>query len=248
MLGNLSDFNIEKNKVDFKDLTYFDQVMMMRLNKLNKKVLEDYNNFDFQQATVAMSVFMNNDLSSYYLDIIKDILYIEKEDSLRRRQVQTVVWNMANALLKLWAPIIVFTAEEINDHFMNHDSIHNTKFEQVEDYSDFEGLLAELSQLEGLRDEVLKALELMREQKVIGKPLEAAVSLNVEKDVRDLLDKFFKDHINQWLTVSTVTFDLDQSEKIVVSKADGEVCPRCWNVRVSSREDHLCDRCATVLD
>ena len=248
MLGNLSDFNIEKNKVDFKDLTYFDQVMMMRLNKLNKKVLEDYNNFDFQQATVAMSVFMNNDLSSYYLDIIKDILYIEKENSLRRRQVQTVVWNMANTLLKLWAPIIVFTAEEINDHFMKHDSIHNTKFEPVEDYSSYEALLAEITQLEGLRDEVLKALELMREQKVIGKPLEAAVSLNVEKDVKDLLDKFFKDNINQWLTVSTVTFDKEQSEKIVVSKADGEVCPRCWNVRVSSRADHLCDRCATVLE
>ncbi len=248
MLGNLSDFDVRKNKVEFEDLNSFDQVMMIRLNKLNEKVLTNYDNFDFQQATIAMSVFMNNDLSSYYLDIIKDILYIEKQDSLRRRQVQSVLWNMANTLLKLWAPIIVFTAEEINEHFMDFDSIHNTKFEKVNDYSAYEDLLEQIVSVETLRDEVLKALEVMREKKIIGKPLEAHVSLNVEQNVIDTLVKFFNKDISQWLTVSTVTFDQNQTEKIVVTKADGEVCPRCWNVRVSSSEDHLCSRCQTVLE
>lgn len=247
MLGNLSDFDVNKNEVDFKQLNLFDQVMMMRLNNLNKKVLNYYENFDFQQATIAMSVFMNNDLSSYYLDISKDILYIENEDAKRRRQVQTVLWHMVNTLVKLWAPIIVFTAEEINDQFMKHDSIHNTKFVKVYDYSENESLLNELQSVEVLRDEVLKALEIMREQKVIGKPLEAAVSLKVDDATKAVLKKFFDTNINQWLTVSTVTFDDNQSDKIVVSKADGEVCPRCWNVRVSSNKDHLCDRCESIL-
>ena len=248
MLGNLSDFDIKENKVDFENLNPFDQVMMMRLNNLNKKVQENYKKFDFQQATIAMSVFMNNDLSSYYLDISKDILYIEKADSLRRRQVQTVLWNMVNTLLKLWAPVIVFTAEEINDHFEQHDSIHNQKFEEVKDYSAYSELVADLESVETLRNEVLKALEVERGKKVIGKPLEAYVSIKVEESLKNTLDKFFKNNINQWLTVSTVEFSDDQEEKIVVKKADGEVCPRCWNVRVSSNDEHLCDRCKAILE
>ena len=248
MLGNLSDFDIKENKVDFENLNPFDQVMMMRLNNLNKKVQENYKKFDFQQATIAMSVFMNNDLSSYYLDISKDILYIEKADSLRRRQVQTVLWNMVNTLLKLWAPVIVFTAEEINDHFEQYDSIHNQKFEEVKDYSAYSELVADLESVETLRNEVLKALEVERGKKVIGKPLEAYVSIKVEESLKNTLDKFFKNNINQWLTVSTVEFSDDQEEKIVVKKADGEVCPRCWNVRVSSNEEHLCDRCKAILE
>lgn len=248
MLGNLSDFDVETNSVAFEELNDFDKVMLMRLNNLNKKVLDNYENFDFQQATIAMSVFMNNDLSSYYLDIVKDILYIEREDSLRRRQVQTVLWNMTNTLLKLWSPIIVFTAEEINEEFMKYDSIHNTLFEKVNDYSKYDSLLEEIKVVESLREEVLKALEVKREQKIIGKPLEAHVSLNIEEETIKTLEKFFDNSINQWLTVSTVTYDKDQAERVVVSKADGEVCPRCWNVRVSSSEDHLCDRCEAILE
>ncbi|NLC54301.1 MAG: isoleucine--tRNA ligase [Erysipelothrix sp.] len=247
MLGNLSDFDINKDEVSFDDLNPFDQVMMMRLNNLNKKVLDNYEKFDFQQATIAMSVFMNNDLSSYYLDISKDILYIEQQDSKRRRQVQTVLWHSVNTLLKLWAPVIVFTAEEINDQFMKHDSIHNTNFELVKDFSHAQHLINEIEKVESLRDEVLKALEVMREQKIIGKPLEAHVTLNIDSETKTILESFFKDSINQWLTVSTVTFDNNQSEKIEVTKADGEVCPRCWNVRVSVNEDHLCDRCQNIL-
>lgn len=247
MLGNLSDFNINEDEITFNDLDLFDQVMLMRLNKLNEKVLNNYENFDFQQATIAMSVFMNNDLSSYYLDISKDILYIEKQDSKRRRQVQTVLWHLVDSLIKLWAPIIVFTAEEVNEHFMKYDSIHNQNFNKVNDYRDFEYLIKELETIEDLRDEVLKALELMREKKVIGKPLEAAVSLKVDSNTKSLLKKFFGENINRWLTVSTVSFDDRQNEKIIVKKAEGEVCPRCWNIRVSNNKDHLCDRCESIL-
>ena len=248
MLGNLSDFDVEKDAVAMSDLEKFDQVIMSRLNTLNEKVLQNYADFDFQQATVALSLFMNNDLSSYYLDIAKDILYIELEDSKRRRQVQTVLWNITDTLLKLYAPILVFTAEEINDHFMKYDSIHNTHFNEVVDYSEYDELVSELSELEALRTEVLKALEVEREAKVIGKPLEAHVIFNIDDNKKALLEKFFNEDINQWLTVSTVSFDDSQDKEVVVIKAEGDVCPRCWNVRVSSREDHVCERCAEILE
>ena len=248
MLGNISDFDITKDEVKFEDLAKFDQVLMLKLNNLNKKVQECYEEYDFQQATVALSLFLNNDLSSYYLDIAKDILYIELADSVRRRQVQSVLWHITDTLVKLYSPILVFTAEEINDHFMKHDSIHNTHFNEVLDLSEYEGLLSEIAVLDELRDEVLKALEIKRENKEIGKPLEAHVIFNVEDDVKDSLFNFFNEDINQWLTVSTVSFDNNQSEKITVEKAEGSVCPRCWNVRVSEREDLVCGRCADILE
>ncbi|NLC34466.1 MAG: isoleucine--tRNA ligase [Erysipelothrix sp.] len=247
MLGNVSDFDITKDEVAFNQLNKFDQVMMYKLNELNKKVQADYANFEFQQATIALSLFLNNELSSYYLDIAKDILYIEKADSLRRRQVQTVLWYTLDTLVKLYSPVLVFTTEEINDHFMKHDSIHNTHFNEVADYSSIEALVSELSELEVLRDEVLKALEVKRELKEIGKPLEAHVSFNVSKEQQASLTNFFGNDIHQWLTVSSVSFEGNQAEKIVVTKAVGEVCPRCWNVTASSAEDHLCSRCATVI-
>lgn len=248
MLGNISDFDIEKDEVKFEDLRKFDQSLMLELNNLNKQVQEYYEDYDFQQATTALSLFLNNNLSSYYLDIAKDILYIELEDSLRRRQVQTVLWHMTDTLSKLYAPVLVFTMEEVNDHFMKYDSIHNTHFNEVVDRSEYANLLEDIAPLEELRDEVLKALEVKRENKEIGKPLEAHVIFNVEKDVEEALNDFFGDDINQWLTVSSVSFDHNQAEKIVIEKAQGSVCPRCWNVRVSEREDDVCDRCATILE
>ncbi len=248
MLGNISDFDITKDEVKFEDLAKFDQVLMLKLNNLNKKVQECYEEYDFQQATVALSLFLNNDLSSYYLDIAKDILYIELADSVRRRQVQSVLWHITDTLVKLYSPILVFTAEEINDHFMKYDSIHNTHFNEVLDLNEYEGLLDEIAVLDELRDEVLKALEVKRENKEIGKPLEAHVIFNVDPAVKESLTDFFNEDINQWLTVSTVSFDESQSEKITVKKAEGSVCPRCWNVRVSEREDLVCDRCADILE
>lgn len=248
MLGNISDFDITKDEVKFEDLRKFDQVLMLELNDLNKKVQDCYEEYDFQQATTALSLFLNNNLSSYYLDIAKDILYIELEDSVRRRQVQTVLWHITDTLSKLYSPVLVFTMEEVNDHFMNYDSIHNTHFNKVHDLSAHASLLEDIAPLEELRTEVLKALEIKRENKEIGKPLEAHVIFNVEDNVKDALHEFFQDDINQWLTVSSVSFDNTQDAKITIEKAEGSVCPRCWNVRVSEREDEVCGRCATILE
>ena len=248
MLGNISDFDITKDEVAMEDLEKFDQVLMSRLNTLNKEVQDHYEDFDFQQATTQLSLFLNNDLSSYYLDIAKDILYIELEDSKRRRQVQTVLWHTTNTLLALYAPILVFTAEEVNDHFMKHDSIHNTHFVDVKDFSEYDTLVSDIAVLEDLRDEVLKALEVKRSEKEIGKPLEAHVIFNIEDALQDSLKEYFNEDINQWLTVSKVSFDSESSERISIVKASGEVCPRCWNVRESKREDHVCERCASILE
>lgn len=248
MLGNVSDFDITKDAVAFEELEKFDQTIMIKLNNLNKSSQAAYEEFDFQQATIALSLFLNNDLSSYYLDIAKDILYIEAFDSKRRRQVQTVLWNILDTLLKLYSPILVFTAEEINDHFMKYDSIHNQHFNAVEDYSAYEYLLDEIAPLEALRSDVLKALEVKRENKEIGKPLEAHISFKVAPEIKEALTDFFKADINQWLTVSSVAFNDDQAEDIVVTKAEGHVCPRCWNVRITEHEDGLCDRCVAVLE
>lgn len=256
MLGNINpaDFNKDSDVLDYEKLAMIDKYMLIRLHELIGKVRKSYENYNYVEATSLLTNFMTNDLSSYYLDFAKDILYIEKNDAPRRRQVQTVIYEALDALLKLWAPILPFTTYEAWKIFASKEatSVHYTLFPEVKHYPQEETILKNFERIHLLRSDILKALENARQEKIIGKSLEAAVCLQVSKEDEALLKDTFGDMIHQWLIVSSCTFTDEELPAytvcgVEVKKAQGVVCPRCWNVTLSNHQDCLCARCLQVL-
>ncbi|MDQ0361914.1 isoleucine--tRNA ligase [Breznakia pachnodae] len=255
ILGNInpSDFG-EADMVPEDKLSVVDKHILILLNDLNHEVKNLYVTYDYPMITTKLTTFMTNMMSAYYLDFTKDILYIEKKDSLRRRQVQTVLYKVCDTLLKLWAPILVHTAEEIADHFEAYEeSVHLQAFNTPDRIEDDEVIREKMDRLFAIRKDVFKAIENVRNEKVIGKPLEAHVILHVYDTDKALMEEILGDNIHQWLTVSKVSFTeetLDQYEvaEVKVEKCEGVVCPRCWNITDSTAEDGLCERCQSVLD
>ncbi len=251
MLGNLSesDFDPQTDKLAYSDLEVVDQHLLLKVRDVVDTVKKSYEKYDFLVVTNSLTNLMINDLSSYYLDFTKDILYIEKKDDLRRRQVQTVLWEVVDALVKCWAPILVFTMEEVWSIFTQKESksVHLTTFKAMDDIEKSEELRDIFKQLKQVRDDVFKALEVARSEKIIGKPLEAEVIISCSKEERELIENALSSKVAQWLIVSKVTFDEASERHVKVQVAKGEVCPRCWNVSESTHEEHLCERCQKVL-
>lgn len=257
MLGNINpeDFDYKQDLLAYEDLEDTDKYMLIKLNEVIDKTRVAYEHYDFVMATSVMTNFMTNEISSYYLDFTKDILYIEKKDNKRRRQVQSVIYYLVDALTKLWSPILAFTTYEIWKYYTHEDvkSVHYSHFPEVKHFNDEREIEEKFTRLFAIRDDVLKALEVARQEKVIGKSLEAHVIINASKEDKNLLETTFPNTIAQWLIVSKASFTDDQLERfecvgIKIEKATGKVCPRCWNITESDNEDGLCDRCMSVLN
>ena len=255
MLANVNpeeDFTKE-DLVDINELPELDKYILVLLNEVNEKAMKAYKEYRFADITNMLSNLMTNELSAYYMDYTKDILYIEKKDAPRRRQVQTVLWHAVNTLVRLWAPILVHTCEEVNDFFHTEaESIHLGSFAQALDVQGADTIKADMERMMATRQDIFKALEEARAEKVIGKSLEAHVMINVSDEDRALIEKLCGNHFNQWLIVSKVSFSVDELKQyevcqVEVEKCEGKVCPRCWNITDSHAEDGLCDRCAEVL-
>lgn len=257
LLGNINpdDFDYKKDSIAYNQLEPIDRYVLILLNNINKKVQAAYDSFDFIQATSLLTSFMTNDLSAYYLDYTKDILYIEDIDCLRRRQVQSVIWQCADTLIKLWSPVLAFTSEEAFEVLASGEakSVHYTHFNKVQEYADEEEISNKFAKLNAVRDDVLKALEEARQSKLIGKSLEAHVYVHVEDDIKQLMIDTFGEHINQWLIVSKFDFSDETLTKydtveVKIEKVQGTVCPRCWNIVETNDPDGLCPRCREILN
>ncbi len=252
MLANINpedDFTKE-DLVDVKELPLLDQYILVLLNDVNTKAKKAYKEYRFADITNMLSNLMTNELSAYYMDYTKDILYIEKKDSIRRRQVQTVLWHALDMLLRLWTPILVHTCEEVNDFFhTEEESIHLGSFKENLVIDNAEEIKEKMDRMMAIRTDIFKALEEARAEKVIGKSLEAHVLVNVSDEDRALIESVCGDHFNQWLIVSKVSFSVDELKayevcQVEVEKCEGVVCPRCWNITDSHDEDGPRARCA----
>ena len=251
LLGNVNpeDFDPKKDMVAYENLTEIDQFVLVALNDVVKEVREDVLAYDYVAANKALMNFMVNELSSYYCDFTKDILYCEEKDNPRRRQVQSVYWVCADKLVKLWAPFLVFTCEEVWAHF-NDDaekSVHNTAFPAVEEYPNAEEVKANAKKMLDVRSTVLKALEDARNEKMIKSNQEASIQLGVPEDVQALFSTKLDSALSQWLIVSNTEVSTSEEVTVKVEKASGTKCPRCWNYSVNPDEDDLCPRCHAVL-
>ena len=251
LLGNVNgeDFNPATDMVAFENLERVDQQVLVLLNDLVRDVRKDVLEYNYLSANKHLMYFMVNILSSYYCDFTKDILYVSAKDDHRRRQVQSVYWNCADALVKLWAPFLAFTAEEIWTHFshLGTNSVHYEEFPEVKEYAEAETLRDEIKRLLDVRALVTKANEEARNEKLIASSQEAKIILTLPKEDKELVEKNLGNAVAQWLIVSQV--ELVEGEAAAkVEKASGEKCPRCWNYDEHVDENGLCPRCHAVME
>ena len=262
MLGNLSDFDPEKHRVAPSDWSELDQYMHLRLQDLIAKIRAGYEEYQFVNVYQTFHNFCTVDLSSFYLDIAKDTLYVEHEDDVRRRAVQTVLYDTLTALVQMIAPIIPHTAEEVWE-FIPHteaESVQLTDMPQADRSTEDEELRRKWDRLMDVRDDVLKALETARGEKVIGKSLEASVDIYADGEVKDMLQSVTR--LKTLFIVSKAEVAGSAAEapaeaakldevSVVVKAAEGERCERCWEVTDTVGEDpaypDLCSRCASVM-
>ena len=255
LLGNLynGSFNNKTDLVAYENLEELDKYMVLKFEKVVAKVLDYYENYQFNSITTELINFFNVELSSFYLDYGKDILYIEGEDSHKRQSMLTVLYTVLSKSVRLLAPILSFTAEEVYDNMPYEDaeSVHLTDF-PVKNLIEDAALEAKWDKLLEVRDDVNKALEESRNEKVIGKSLEAAVEVySNDAEVVELLNSVA--NLNQFFIVSKVevkendgvAYDL---ATVKVTKAEGHRCERCWNIVDEVNEEGLCPRCASILN
>ena len=256
VLGNLNDFK-ENDLVAIKDLAPVDRYMLAELNDLIDGYNNAYENFDFAEANQLILNYFTNLLSSFYMDFTKDILYIEKADSLRRRQVQTVLYYHAKIMMKLISPVLVFTAEELHDHFHCDENKAESVFlepaYQKIELEDSESLKEYFKRFLDLRKDVLKALEQLRNDKVIKSNMEAKVTISLKDDYKDM--EKLADDLKQLFIVAKVnlvedtTLEEFDSAYIKAEKFNGHQCPRCWNYfDEDEMEGELCHRCHDVIN
>jgi len=267
ILGNLYDFDPQGNATPFAKLQALDQYMLGQTWDMASDVQKWYAKFAFHQIYQRVNHFCVVSLSSFYFDVLKDRLYTYAPNSLGRRAAQTAIWRIGEALVRLLAPIMSFTCEEVWQSLPKQAnqpvSVHLATFPSHVDIFGDSGIESEdLSQrqewtsLRAVRDEVLKALEAARNSKQIGGSLEAKVTVTATEPLFSVLARY-QDQLRYLFIVSAVILEQGASGNgtggvsIQVSKADGKKCERCWNYSIHVGEDAayptICERCSAVV-
>jgi isoleucyl-tRNA synthetase len=272
-LGNLSDFNPAVDRIAYDELEPLDKWALARFEELKSKVLKAYENYEFHSIYHGLNYFCTMTMSAFYLDIIKDRLYVSGTESKLRRSAQTALYEIGEGLLQLMSPILCFTASEAWDALKGRDSkagIDGSIF-----FSDFpapskahvldDAAEKKWADLVGVRAEITKALEKARADKIIGHPLEAEVLIGAEGPLADFIgdqERMLKELsiVSELRVVERRGFEgLEplQSEElegllIGVRAAPGEKCERCWirSDTVGQMQGHptICSRCFGVVE
>jgi len=244
MLGNLKD-KFEKQNFDKLDLKEFDELEQYILHKLydiSKSVDENLNNYNFHKLYKELLNFCTLDLSSFYFDIRKDVLYCDSLNSKKRKNCVVVLNIILESLLKWFAPILVFTTDEVYS-LINHDgkNIHEHSFVKVPNKWENKELNDKWGKLFRIKQEANIAIEEKRSSKEIGSSLEAEIKLLVNKKEYELLKNI---DLAEYLITSKAEKELSEGEemKIQVNKAKGNKCPRCWKILEKN-----CNRCSSLI-
>ncbi|MDG6189897.1 isoleucine--tRNA ligase [Lactococcus formosensis] len=263
LIANTTDFDKNVNAVSYENLRSVDKYMLVKFNTLVKSVREAYDSYNFMSVYKQVINFLTNDLSAFYLDFAKDVVYIEAAASADRRSMQTVMYTMLADLTKLLVPILPHTAEEIWSYLETEaeEFAYLAEMPEVKDFTGAEELLGEWEAFLEFRNKVLKALEEAREAKLIGKSLEAKVTVYPNEVVSSLLVSL-DENVAQLLIVSEFTVSNEAVPEtavkfddvaILVEQAAGQVCDRCRRTDVTVGTDEnehlhaLCSSCATIV-
>ncbi len=260
LLGNLYDFDPEKDSLPYEDLLEIDRFILHRLQKLIQKVRRAYAEYEFHVLYHSIHNFCAVDLSAFYLDVLKDRVYTFRAKSRERRAAQTAMYEVLHALVRLMAPVLSFTAEEVWQAMPKHqgemESVHLTEFPEVREAYLDEALAERWDRLLKVRDQVLKPLEISRQDKMIGNSLEARVELFAPSPQYEFLKDYERELPTIFIVSDVALFKEElpsgmEGIRVEVSRAPGSKCERCWNwtTRIGENPDHplICHRCLSVL-
>lgn len=262
LLANTSDFDADENTVSYDKLTSVDQYMLVKFNHFLAQMRKDFNQYDFLDGYKLLINFVNNDLSAFYMNVAKDVLYIQPANSLERRSMQTVFYEILVGLVKLLTPILPHTTEEVWEYMNEPEKfVQLTEIPDPLSYDNEDELLAEWNQFMEIRSHVLKVLEEARNEKLIGRSLEARADLYLKPSQKAVLDSLNYD-VALLLGVSDLEIHdasetADDAEQfndgsaVKVEQAAGEVCARCRMTKEDVGSDdaypQLCARCAKIV-
>ncbi len=264
ILGNLNEFDAD-NLVPANEMSELDRWAVSKLNELTDKVKAAYENYEYHLVFHSIRNFCVVEMSNFYLDIIKDVLYCEDKNGIKRRSAQTAMFLILDAMIRMLAPILAFTADEVWKSMPHRktDIADNVMFNPIlgryEDYQLSDEKMAEYNDLISLRDDINIVLEEARASKLIGKPLEAKVVLYCDDNNYEKYSTI-SDSLAKIMIVSQVSVEKGTEGKacpsnpgvyVKVLLADGEKCERCWCYSEEVGHDHehptLCPRCASVV-
>ena len=268
LLGNLDGFDFKRDAVSLDEMRPVDVWAMLRLKQLLDDVERGYNEYHFHQVFRALYDYVVGDLSSVYMDVVKDRLYAEAPSSVARRSAQTVLMNILEVLVRVMSPILSFTCDEVWEHYPETERNREGRPVSVQlagwpEAADFipalpqgeaaEAVMANFACLLEVRDAVTKAIEEARNAKTVGKSQEAVLKITVSQAVADVLGAYDAADLEELFIVSHVDVVAGDVEEalVEVSATSEPKCPRCWNHReLGGNANHaeVCKRCGDVLD
>jgi len=257
LLGNTSDFDPAKNNVPYEKMYEIDRWAVGKLQKLIGEVTDAYENFLFHRVYTLIYNFCSIEMSSIYMDLLKDRLYCDGKDSASRRSAQTAMYSILDALTRLLAPVLAHTAEEIYESMPakseTAESVHLLSMPKADKSIDWQKEEPKWEKLMKLRDEVLKELENLRKNEVIASNQESSVTISTDDaELIDVVEKLGVKNFAALCIVSEIKLNKQKAEKLITAeKSTHQKCARCWNywpsVGKNPEQPELCDRCAEVV-
>ncbi|MCP4262954.1 MAG: isoleucine--tRNA ligase [Planctomycetes bacterium] len=256
LFGNINDFNPNAKAIAYNEMFEIDKWALQQLQKLIAGVTEAYDNFVFHRVFSLIYNFCTVEMSSIYMDVLKDRMYCDAADSLSRRSAQTAMYSILDCLIRILGPILVHTAEEAWDAMefksQDADTVHLAEMPNVDDSIDFQSAEPKWQKLMGLRDEVLRILEGLRQEKKIASNQQACVTVCCYDEDAAVLNEFGLEQFAALCIVSEVKIvKTTEQTTIAAEKSSFNKCQRCWNywpsVGTNAEHPDLCERCVTVV-
>ena len=267
LIADLSDFDPNKDMIEFSELYEIDQWIISAMNDLTREVRASYDAYEFHPIAHGIGNFCTTELSKLYIDITKDRVYTERADSKARRSAQTAMYFVLSGLVRLLAPILAYTGEEMWQAIPHTDtdkteSVFLNDMPAYDESLCFPAVKEKWNRLFEMRDDVMKALELARAEKLVGKSLEAKVTLYTkDAEMLAMLEGFGKELDTVFIVSGTKLENADAPEgayqnesgnlAVLVEPADGCKCDRCWSFSTEGEDDgeggFICARCKAIL-
>jgi isoleucyl-tRNA synthetase len=256
LLGNIDDFNPNQMCVAYNDMFEIDKWAMQQLQKLITEVTQAYEEFVFHRVFSLIHNFCTVEMSSIYMDVLKDRMYCDSADSLSRRSAQTAMYKILDCLVRMLAPILVHTAEEVWETMKfksaKAESIHLAEMPKTDGSIDWQKDEPRWQKLMDLRDKVLVVLEPLRKDKIIGSNQESSVTIRCGGDYAAVIEQFGIKNFAALCIVSEVKLEKGATETTVsAQKSSHQKCQRCWNywpsVGKNTKFPDICERCVEVI-
>jgi isoleucyl-tRNA synthetase len=249
LLGNLSDFESGNQETRKEDFTFVDRWILDRLESVTAECRAAYQSYEFHKVYHTLNQFCAVDLSSLYIDITKDRMYCDAANSPRRRATQVAMHRIFDALCRLLAPIMVFTAEEAWSYLGAPNSVHLQLFPEQNANGRNAVVEKQVAQLLSLRGIIGQAIERARQEKLIGNALEAAVILRCDQEA---ISSISNEELEEFFILSDLKMESGPEPSALISKTNHLKCARCWRHRPtvgkSAAHPELCDRCEAVVE